>query len=515
MLQLEFTPYLFPFLLSLCITIGLGLYAARRRRIPANATFAWTMLALSYWTFCYIMELSSVTAGSKLFWASAKYPGAVAAPILWFILAVQLTAHSSWLKRRLLRFVLAAFAVATCLVVFTNNWHHWFWTETQLVAGEPELQALHGFYFFIYASASYLLILGSVLLFFSYYRRTPPLYRRQAALLAIGGFIPLGGRILEDFAGIDIFPHIDNVILLFLFFGLFCALAIFRYNALDMIHIARDMVIQNIGAGIIVLDMSGRVADLNPYAQGLMGENASAAIGKSLDQALPAWKNMDLQNQELRMGEEEQTRYFYVQASDIKNAEGAQAGRTIVLFDITARKRAEQELEHLAQTDALTGVPNYGHFLERATAEFARATRHPESIALLMLDLDHFKELNDTFGHPVADRILKQVATKCRVLVRESDLVARYGGEEFICMLLESTRTGALLTAERIRQGIEGMSVEHNGAPVRVSISIGVAHADWATGTTLQELIQRADQALYQAKAEGRNCVVVWQEKKA
>lgn len=105
-------------------------------------------------------------------------------------------------------------------------------------------------------------------------------------------------------------------------------------------------------------------------------------------------------------------------------------------------------------------------------------------------------------------------ATKCRALVRESDLVARYGGEEFICMLLEGTRAGALMTAERIRKGIEGMSVEHNGVAVRVTISIGVAHLDWVSGTTLQELIHRADQALYQAKAEGRNCVSVWQEKK-
>src|SRR5205814_10054267 len=116
--------------------------------------------------------------------------------------------------------------------------------------------------------------------------------------------------------------------------GLFCALAIFRYNALDMIHIAHDLVIQNIGAGIIVLDMSGRVVDLNPYAQGLMEQNANGAIGKPLEQALPAWKNLDVQNQELPLPQGEQERYFYAQTSDIKNADGTPAGRTIVLFDI-------------------------------------------------------------------------------------------------------------------------------------------------------------------------------------
>lgn len=514
MLQLQFSPYVLPFVLSLGITIGLGIYAARRRHIPAAWTFAWTMLALSYWTFCYSMELLSVTLEAKVFWASAKYPGAVGAPILWLVLALQLTHHADWLKKRLLPIALIVFAVVTCLVVFTNSLHHWFWIQTILVAGEPETQAVHGFYFWIYAAVSYLLILASLLLFFSYYRRTPPLYRRQAALLAIGSFIPLAGRILEDFAGIDIFPHIDNVILLFLFFGLFCALAIFRYSALDIIHIAHDVVIQNIGAGIIVLDTVGRVVDLNPYAQGLMGQDAKGAIGKPLQEVLPAWKNLDVQNQELPLVQGEQERYFSAQTSDIKNADGSPAGSTIVLFDITARKRAERELEHLARTDALTGLPNYGYFLERAQTEFMRATRHPESIAVLMLDLDRFKELNDTFGHPTADRMLKLVAAKCRNLVRETDLVARYGGEEFICMLLESTRDGALMTAQRIRQGIEQSSLEHNSVPVRVTVSIGVAHTDWASETTLQEMIQFADRALYQAKDAGKNRVVVWQENK-
>src|SRR5262249_31942799 len=161
-------------------------------------------------TFCYIMELSSATLQGKIFWASAKYFGSAPGPVAWFILALQLTKNDRWLTPPL-RVGLWGFAIVTCFVVFTNDLHHWFWTKIMLVEGLPETQAEHGFYFWLYAAITYAFVVTSVVLFFRYYRTTPPLYRRQAALMALGGFVPLGGRILEDFFKIDLFPKVDNV----------------------------------------------------------------------------------------------------------------------------------------------------------------------------------------------------------------------------------------------------------------------------------------------------------------
>src|SRR5215510_9833854 len=215
----------------------LGIYAYRRRHLPAASIFAMVMFALTVCTFCYVMELSSVTQEGKVFWASAKYFASTAGPITWFILALHLTKNTHWLTPPM-QMALWAFGIITCLIVFTNDVHHWFWTDIWLVEGFPETQSDHGFFFWVYAAASYSFIVTSVVLFFQYYRTTPALYRRQALLMALGGFVPLGGRILEDFFKIDLFPKIDNVILLFLLSGILFALAIFRYGALHIVHIA-------------------------------------------------------------------------------------------------------------------------------------------------------------------------------------------------------------------------------------------------------------------------------------
>src|SRR4051812_43760687 len=140
---LAYTPYVWQFAASFVVTTALGLYARRLRHVPAATTFAWAMAALSYWTFCYAMELLSATLPGKVFWASAKYPGSTAGPALWLVLSLKLTGRERALTRGV-QAVLAAFVVVTTLVVWTNGLHHWFWRSIRLMPGEPETQAEHG-----------------------------------------------------------------------------------------------------------------------------------------------------------------------------------------------------------------------------------------------------------------------------------------------------------------------------------------------------------------------------------
>ena len=178
MFDLEYTPFIWPFVISLIITESLGGYAYRRRHTPAATTFVWMMAALTVWTFCYVMELSSTTLAGKTLWASAKYFGSAPGPVLVFILALQLTKNEHWLSLPF-QMLLWAQVILTVFVVFTNGFHHWYWTDIQVVAGFPETQVAHGFYFWIYAAASYLFVLISAILFIRYYRTTPAFYRRQ------------------------------------------------------------------------------------------------------------------------------------------------------------------------------------------------------------------------------------------------------------------------------------------------------------------------------------------------
>ncbi len=179
----------------------------------------------------------------------------------------------------------------------------------------------------------------------------------------------------------------------------------------------------------------------------------------------------------------------------------------VSFIDITDRKKLEEELKNLAITDPLTGMYNRRHALERASDEMRRSRRYGHSLSLLMIDIDHFKRVNDTYGHTAGDEVLRSVVRAVSGCVRESDIVGRMGGEEFVAVLVETDGKFALLAAERIRKRIENLEVECAGQGVRVTVSIGLAELEDGDNE-VKDLVSRADRSLYIAKAEGRNRVV-------
>ena len=165
-----------------------------------------------------------------------------------------------------------------------------------------------------------------------------------------------------------------------------------------------------------------------------------------------------------------------------------------------------QELREKAATDFLTGLPNRRQFLARAEQEIARARRYGHALSLLMIDIDHFKSINDGFGHPAGDRAIIAVGRHCADACRSSDLAGRLGGEEFAMLLPEAGNAEAQAVAERLRLGVRALQVEEEGRPIPVRVGIGVAslvQEDAGPDT----LLARADRALYAAKNAGRDCV--------
>jgi diguanylate cyclase (GGDEF)-like protein/PAS domain S-box-containing protein len=199
-------------------------------------------------------------------------------------------------------------------------------------------------------------------------------------------------------------------------------------------------------------------------------------------------------------------------------------------LDITERKQAEfdlrdaqasveaanQELTHalrrekkLARTDSLTGVFNRRHFFELALHEFAVTRRYRRPLSMIIFDIDYFKQVNDTFGHQVGDRLLKRVAKIAREQLREADILARYGGDEFAVLLPASSARDAAIVAQRIRESVSAFGVDTNEGKASVTISIGIAECT-PDGCTLDRLIQEADTAMYAAKEAGRNHAVIF-----
>lgn len=166
---------------------------------------------------------------------------------------------------------------------------------------------------------------------------------------------------------------------------------------------------------------------------------------------------------------------------------------------------ANQELHRLATTDALTETFNRRHFMDMGTSEYARARRYGTPLSLVMLDADHFKKVNDTYGHDVGDEVLRVLSKLCQQGLRQMDFVGRLGGEEFALCLPQTDMTGAVLVAERLRTSVAACEVGRQ--KLKFTVSLGVAQLT-LEDEELSGLIKRADQALYTAKSTGRNKVV-------
>ena len=198
------------------------------------------------------------------------------------------------------------------------------------------------------------------------------------------------------------------------------------------------------------------------------------------------------------------------------------AGQVSIAFQTA---RLFDELRRMAITDSLTSLFNRRHFFDLARLEFERARRYGEELSVIMLDIDYFKRVNDSYGHVAGDLVLATLARVCRADLREMDILARYGGEEFVILLPNTDVNAAAKAAERLRQKMESMDIELNTtsrrkaaefsnpsnlpARIRVTISLGVSSLD-NNVSDLENLINRSDQALYEAKQSGRNCVRCW-----
>lgn len=179
----------------------------------------------------------------------------------------------------------------------------------------------------------------------------------------------------------------------------------------------------------------------------------------------------------------------------------------VVVADITTLKESEERLRLLAITDPLTGLFNRRYFMELANREIGRSRRYGGTVSLMSIDIDHFKHINDGFGHAIGDLALKTFADACRDTMRSIDVLARMGGEEFAILLPETGLEAAQSVAERIRQRIEELSIPAGNRTVHFTVSIGISSC-LGGGRTLDSLLSSADEALYRAKKAGRNRVV-------
>lgn len=295
--------------------------------------------------------------------------------------------------------------------------------------------------------------------------------------------------------------------------------------------LCRDIV-ANCADAVLVVGPDQHIAYVNKSAEKMFGYPEAIFVGKPLSALMPREyheKHRGLvrsfrdSNQRARFMEDRGTPIYGVRAngttfpvsvSILKSGRAAAPALVAIVRDESKQRALELELEILANTDPLTGILNRRAFLSRAEEERERAQRYGRPMTVAMIDVDHFKAVNDSYGHAAGDQALRHVSCIISSALRKSDLFGRWGGEEFALLLPETDEPSALAMAQRLRRGVASAEIESealHSRSIRLSVSIGVAGLR-EQEETLDELLGRADQALYCAKRTGRNKVSTMSE---
>ena len=321
-------------------------------------------------------------------------------------------------------------------------------------------------------------------------------------------------------------PYDRNHLISLIALGLFAALGISYAGSLATrlrvsnreLRLQREQlnqIIQQSMNSVLTLREDGTIETVNAQTEHLFREAKERMLGKNIRLFIPDW-NPNIKELELigvhdrecigRRSDEVSVNLI-LRKSMIRVDD--QNRFILFIVDISEFKQTERELYHQATHDALTGAFNRRHMESTVVAEYGRCRRHQHALTLMMLDIDHFKSINDNYGHDVGDKVLREFAERLQQEIRKTDILCRVGGEEFLLILPETENSDALQLAEKLRRSIAEASFNTDkDSGLSITVSVGVYTSLGKEAEGFQEVIQRADRALYQAKASGRNRVV-------
>ena len=511
-------------LLSGSISAFAGGIILRRRSAPGASALAIFLFGTLVWSLTYALHWVSPTTAAKRFWLDMTYIGVVITPGAMVAFLMQFTHRGRFLRGRWMA-LLAIEPVITLLLMWTDPLHGLFYGGKRLA--NQSLIYDGGPWFWVNVIYSYSLIATGIGLLVDAMRRSRSIHRMQARLLLLGCLSPVAVN-LVTFLGFKPFPGLDLTPIAFTLTGIFLAMGLVFYRLLDLVPIGRDVLVENMNEAMLLVDDRQLLLDFNPAARTLLSLGPGVEIGQPVESALAhlprllAYLTLEGETSfELNLQSGKPV-YLEVQIRLIQDPVSHLTGRLIICHDITQQKLSQLHaearlrqiealqvsLKELAIRDPLTGAFNLRYVQETLPRELARAQRERKPLSLAMIDIDGFKRLNDSYGHPAGDMMLVHL---CKILsshTREGDILARMGGDEFLVVLPSVDIETARHRAEAWRQAFAESELCYKDFTLRGSFSLGLATFP-AQASDAEELIRLADDALYQAKLAGRNrCIV-------
>lgn len=480
--------------------------AIAKRRAANSPYFAFLALCNALFTVGYLFEVTAPDFGAALVACRVQYLGLPFLGVLFYLFTRDYRGRPLriwWRGAALLVFPVVALILAAAWPKATLYYQSLSFSDI----GIPHLVVVPGvFYYLQIAYTAFFALLGLFGVVRHLTSQDTAGRRKAAALLALL-LLPVVAETMYMFH-ITSFDYTSSALTVSVtVLGVYLA----WFQLIEAAPAARERVLENIGDGYVFLDTAGRYLDSNAAAR---------SYYPTLSDAKPGTPIAQIQDFPLEMlsGEDTTAEYTvgtgseatYIRASRTAvQADGKVLGTSILLYDVTETHRLLAELNEMATQDALTGLLNRGTFFKYATRDFELAMRNHQNAAVLMMDIDFFKQVNDQYGHLVGDQVLISIADILRGRLRRTDIIGRYGGEEICVWLPGASLEGAQIIAEVIRRTIEQKTFQTKKTPFQITISIGVAPLAHDRHECVEDMIQDADTALYQAKATGRNKVVL------
>jgi PAS domain S-box-containing protein len=369
-MHFQYIPYIWILLVSAAIAAGFGIFAWHHRSVPGAVPFAILNLTAVVWAVANALEMAGTDLPTKIFWANVQYLCYGILPLAWLALVLQYTGRGAWLTRRRLVWLAVEPAIAVILV-WTNAYHGLIRQDVYLdTAGPfPVIGKTYGPWFWINVAYAYCLFAISIYLSVNAVWRALALYRRQTLALLVGFLLPLIWNVLYNL-GLSPIPRHDLAPAVLSLSGIVVGWGLFRFRLFDIVPIARDRVIEGMDDSMIVLDLQGRIVDLNPAAQRILGWTASQAIGKPAAEVFGTWpalielcQDASITHTELAstMGEGQQPakapapRDYDVHISSLADRRGHPLGQVIVWHEVTDYKRAQVQLLQQQRAMAVLG----------------------------------------------------------------------------------------------------------------------------------------------------------------
>jgi diguanylate cyclase (GGDEF)-like protein len=462
--------------------------------------FTLLMLTSSVYALSFLLQHLSLDRSGLLHGACVQYMGAafVSPMLLFFIMDFCGIKQRAWLIVSAL-----IIPVAAVIMVFTYPFNGIYFGESLFTRDPVPLLVFPGSVFrTIYFIYSYAVMLTAFIICLVFRSKRDALFKKYSIYILIAMAIPMLGNLLTAF--LKLFP-IDLTPVFSCVMGTIINYTLLFTGIFQVAPLAREEIVENMKDGFILVDPKGGFLDANRTAKRLFPKLEHATTGLPMaDMGTILWGPDSRLAQEFSVKTESGAKHYRVSADDVMH-EGRAICTCVTIYDNTSVRKLMDEITQMAEHDALTNLLNRRSFCRDAEKKCNEILRYGGEAFLMMLDIDHFKKVNDNYGHLAGDEVLRSVSKTLLRRFRKIDMVGRYGGEEFCVFLLSPSGEKVVEVAEECRRQIENLSILFEDKTIRVTISIGIAEFPSAGEQTLTALISRADAALYEAKSSGRN----------